>query len=175
MRTGASVLEPVPDMLLAKLTRRALVAAILALPAAAAPAQSHLTAADNLAATGRAAAARRVPVMIVFTETTCSYCATAKTGFLVPLQAHGPFSDKVILREVDVQSDRRMRDFDGRATTHREYARRRSVRRVPTVMVLDARGQPLSEPIVGLMGPDFYRLYLEQAIEEGLFKLRAKR
>ena len=28
-------------------------------------------------------------------------------------------------------------------------------------------------PIVGLLLPDFYQLYLEQAIEEGLFRLRA--
>jgi thioredoxin-related protein len=81
----------------------------------------------------------------------------------------------VIVREVDVASGQRLVDFDGRATTHREFARRYQVRRVPTVVVMDGRGEPLAEPIVGLMGPDFYRLYLEQAIEAGLYALRVAR
>jgi len=175
MRLGASVLEPVPGMLLAKLNSRAMVAAILALTALAASAQPRLAPANDLATTGREAAARRVPVMIVFTQASCPYCTTAKSGYLVPLQTHGPFADQVIMREVDVESGQRLLDFDGQATTHRDYARRWKVRRVPTVMVVDPRGAPLSQPIVGLMGPDFYRLYLEQAIEEGLYKIRAQR
>lgn len=173
MRRGASSLERASDMLLAKSLKRALTAAILALPALPAGAQGHLAWADDLAATAREADARRVPVMIVFTEASCPYCARAKRDHLVPLQSRGAFAGKVIVREVDVASRRRLRDFDGRATTHREYARRHRVGKVPTVMVMSARGEPLSAPIIGLLIPDFYQLYLEQAVEEGLFKLRA--
>ena len=175
MRRGAFIPEAVPDMLFAKISRRALLAAILALPAMPAAAQAPLAYADDLAATAREAAARRVPVMIVFTEASCPYCTRAKRDYLVPLQARGPFADKVVVREVDVASGRPLRGFDGSATTHRDFARLHQVRRVPTVMVVDARGEPLAPPIVGLLTPDFYRLYLEHAIEEGLFKLRAAR
>jgi len=160
-------------MSLANFLKRALLAAILALPALPAWAQNRLAYADDLAATAREASARRVPVMIVFTEASCPYCARAKRDYLVPLQSHGAFADKVLVREVDVASSRRLRDFDGRTTTHREYARRHQVRKVPTVMVMNARGEPLATPVVGLLAPDFYRLTLEHAIEEGLFKLRA--
>jgi len=76
---------------------------------------------------------------------------------------------------VDVSTDRRLRGFGGEKTTHREFGRLHQVSRVPTVMVMDPRGEPLAQPIVGLLSEDFYRLYLEQAIEEGLYKLRAAR
>jgi thioredoxin-related protein len=159
-------------MLLAKFSRRALLAAILALIIAPAAAQERLVYADDLAAIAAEAAARRVPLMIVFTEASCPYCTRAKRDYLAPLQARGPFADKVIVREVDVSTDRRLRGFDGEETTHREFGRANQVRRVPTVVVMDQRGEPLAQPIVGLLSDDFYRLTLEQAIEEGLFKLR---
>jgi hypothetical protein len=42
-------------------------------------------------------------------------------------------------------------------------------------MIVDSHGEPLAQPVVGLLSEDFYRLTLEQAIEEGLYKLRAAR
>ena len=176
MRRGAFFPETVSDMLLAKkIVRRALLAAILALIAGPAAAQERLAYADDLSTIAAEAAARRVPLMIVFTEASCPWCTRAKRDYLVPLQARGSFADKVIVREVDVSTDRRLRGFDGEQTTHREFGRLLQVRRVPTVMVMDSRGEPLAQPIVGLLSQDFYRLTLEQAIEEGLYKLRATR
>jgi thioredoxin-related protein len=175
MRFGAIFPEAVSDMLWATISRQALLAAILAFAAAPAGAQDGLYYADDLATSAREAAARRVPLMIVFTEASCGHCARAKRDYLVPLQSKGTFADKVLVREVDVASNRKLRQFDGQATTHREFARSRGVHVVPTVAVMDSRGKPLAQPIVGLLTPDFYRLYLEQAIEEGLFKLRAAR
>jgi thioredoxin-related protein len=160
-------------MPIARRYRRALIAAILALPVLPAAAAERLAYAEDLAATAVEAGRRGVPVMIVFTEASCPYCAQAKRDYLVPLQSRGPFAGKVIVREVDVASAARLRDFAGRITTHRDYARSASVRRVPTVLVVDGRGEPLAAPVIGLLAPDFYRLYLERAIEEGLLKLRA--
>ena len=173
MRLGASGLVPTSDMPLAKRLRRALIVAILALTAARALAGEALAPADDLAATAVEAGKRRVPVMIVFTEASCPYCARAKRDYLVPMQSQGPFADKMIVREVDVASDRQLRDFAGRLTTHRQYARSAQVRIVPTVLVVDPRGEPVADPIAGLLAPDFYQLYLEHAVEAGLLKLRA--
>lgn len=173
MRLGASTLVSTSDMPLVKRFRRALVVAILALTALPAPAGEALTFADDLAATAVEAAKRQIPVMIVFTEASCPYCTRAKRDYLVPMQLQGPFADKMIVREVDVASERRLRDFAGRLTTHGEYAQSMKVRLVPTVLVLDTRGEPVADPIVGLLAPDFYQLYLDQAVEAGLLKLRA--
>src|SRR5690349_6334892 len=123
MRRGAFFPEVVSDMLLAKMIRRALLTAIQALIAAPAAAQDRLAYADDLAAIAADAAARRVPLMIVFTEASCPWCTRAKRDYLVPLQARGPLASKVIVRVVDVSTDRSLRGFGGEETTHREFGR----------------------------------------------------
>jgi hypothetical protein len=42
------------------------------------------------------------------------------------------------------------------------------------VVVVDAQGKPLADPIIGLTLPDFYNLYLEQAIDQGRLQLRTR-
>lgn len=153
---------------------RAWIGAILAcvfLPAVAGG--DELRAADDLAALASAARERRVPIMIAFTQASCTYCERAKRDYLAPMHASPEVRETVIIREVELDSGPELRDFDGRTVTRREFARRYEVKRVPTVIVVDDRGKPLSAAIVGLLADDFYRLYLEQAIEEGVYKLRS--
>lgn len=45
---------------------------------------------------------------------------------------------------------------------------------MPTLIVFDADGKPVGSPLVGLLTEDFYRLYIEQAIESGLTKMRGR-
>ena len=42
------------------------------------------------------------------------------------------------------------------------------------MIVVNARGEPLADAIVGLNVPDFYNLYLEQAIDAARLRLRAR-
>lgn len=135
------------------------------LACASATASAQLTLADDFSATAREARARRVPIMLVFTEESCPYCVRAKRDHLAPLQASRDFGHRVIVREIDVKQDRRMVDFAGTETTPSALARRYAVRMVPTVIVVDATGRRLGDPIVGLIIQDFYQLYLERAVD----------
>jgi thioredoxin-related protein len=54
----------------------------------------------------------------------------------------------------------------------RDFAKRYGIRAVPTVIVFDGGGAQVTQPLVGLSSVDFYGLYLEQAIEAGLLKMR---
>lgn len=128
---------------------------------------------DNLAGTARQAQAQRVPVLLVFTQRTCPYCATAKRDYLEPMNTQAPWRDRVLMREVDIDSTASSTDFDGVLRTHREIAKRYEVKSVPTLIVVDASGNPVGSPIVGLLTADFYRLYIEQAIEAGLVHMRS--
>ncbi len=131
--------------------------------------------AGDLAALGNLASVRGTPIMLVFTRPDCPYCARAKKDHLEPLRANPDYGAKVMLREIVTSNDViALRDFDGTPTTHRDFARKHQVRMVPTVMVVDARGALLAEPIVGLNVPDFYNLYLEQAIDAARVQLSAR-
>lgn len=152
---------------------RVWIAAILTCAAASAGAQagSGLRLADDLTATARQARQQRVPIMIVFTEAGCRYCITAKRDYLVPMRDSAEWRDKVIMLEVDVDSSVRLRDFEGKSVSHSDFAKRHRVKRVPTVIVADDKGKPVAPPIVGLM-TDFFALYLQHAVAEGLLKAR---
>ncbi len=128
--------------------------------------------ASDLAATAKLAREQRVPVLIAFTLTTCPYCNTARREYWQPMNAGEAWRGKVIMLELQLDGAQPLRDFAGNATTAREFARRFAVRSVPTVIVFDAGGQPASAPLVGLSSSDFYSLYLEQAVEAGLLKMR---
>jgi thioredoxin-related protein len=138
----------------------------------AAPAAAQLQPADNLAHIAAEARAQQVPVLIAFMQQSCPYCAIARRDFLIPLQSDPQWRGRVLIREIEVDRGVQLRDFSGEATTHREFARSHGVGRVPTLIVFDADGKPVAPPITGLLADDFYRLYIEQAVEAGLARMR---
>jgi thioredoxin-related protein len=140
---------------------------------AAAGAVYALDSADDLAATGRLARERGLPIMLVFTRPDCPYCARAKRDYLEPLHAGQTQQPTVLLREIDVTNTRTaLRGFSGEAVIPRELARKYDVRFVPTVLVVDPDGKKLADPIVGIGSADFYGYYLEQALEKARAALK---
>ena len=139
---------------------------------AAALAADGLRAADDLQATLKLARDQRAPVLLAFMLTTCPYCAIARRDYLVPMQASEQWRGKVIIREVVLDAGGTIRDFSGNTVTAREFAKRYGIRSVPTVIVFDGSGGQANQPLVGLASSDFYGLYLEQAIEAGLLRMR---
>lgn len=141
-----------------------------------APAPAHaagaLVHARDFSADARTAAQRRVPILVVFTSPTCPYCEVVKRDYLVPMHRDRAQRARVIIRELTVGSDAALTGFDGKPTSEAAFAAAQKVFMVPTVMVFDARGEPVADPIVGLLIPDFYYGYLESAIEAGLARAR---
>ena len=140
----------------------------------AAPAMGQLQQADDLAQVAAEARDKRIPVLVAFMQQSCPYCAVARRNHLLPLQSDPLWRNRVLIREVDVDRNTSMRDFSGAATTHRTFARLHDVRKVPTLIVFDADGKSVGSPLVGLLTEDFYRLYIEQAIESGLTRMRGR-
>ena len=79
---------------------------------------------------------------------------------------------KVVMLEMPLDTPESLRDFEGKTTDVRSFARQHGVRSVPTIIVFDADGKPVSTPLVGLLTRDFYSMYIEQAMEAGLVKMR---
>lgn len=133
--------------------------------------RSEVAMASDLAADARAAGARRVPLLVVFTAPDCGYCDRVLNEHLDPMQRDPAYRDKVVMRQVMLGSLKRLKDFSGKATTHDDFSRAITVRFAPTVKLYDAGGREVAEPLVG-MTPAFYGAYLDRAIEQGLGRLR---
>ena len=129
--------------------------------------------ASNLAADAAQSRARRVPILLMFDRDDCPYCERALREHLVPMSLEPPWRDDALFRQVEVDKPLPVVDFDGSGTTHRALAARYGASFTPTVVVVDATGAPLGEPVVGLLTADFYGAYLEEALRRALARVRS--
>jgi len=114
-----------------------------------------------------------MPMLVLFSQSGCSYCEKARVHYLTPMSTRPPWRDRAMYRQIDLDSDAALIGFDGMSQTHRSFAKAAGVFVTPTVMVFGPDGTSLADPIVGVTLPDFYGQYLEQAIEVAREKLAA--
>lgn len=142
-------------------------------PIALSAAALRLPAAGDLARDAVEMRTAKMPMVVLYSQTGCTYCDEART-YLVPMAQDPANAGRALFRQIDIDSDAPLSDFAGRSTTHRELARTLGARFTPTVMLLDAEGRPLGEAIVGMRLPDFYGQYVDNAIDEARAKLGAR-
>ncbi len=128
---------------------------------------------SDLEAAAKNARGQSAPVLVAFTLKRCPYCNTARREYWAPMNGAEPWRGKVVMVELELDGAPALRDFDGKTTTAREFAKQYGIRSVPTVIVFDTQGVPAAAPVIGLASGDFYGAYLEQAIEAGLTKMRS--
>lgn len=130
---------------------------------------------QDLAAAAQLARDKQVPLFVAFTLKQCPYCIRARREYWTPMNQSAEWRAKTLMVEVMLDGAPALRDFNGNATTVREFGKRFNIRSVPTVIVFDTQGTPAAEPVVGLASADFYGAYLERAVDEGLAKVRASK
>ena len=136
-------------------------------------AAAALPGAVDFVADGAAARERRVPILLFFNRVGCPYCERALREYLGPMQLDPAYAGRVLFRQVEIDKAKRLVDFTGAATSHRDFASRYRIKLTPTIWFVDGEGKTLAEPIVGLPTIDFYGAYLDQRIDDSLAKLRA--
>lgn len=115
---------------------------------------------------------RGVPVLVFFVVKDCPYCAVVEKDYLRPMHNSGEFTRQVVIRKIDIGESRRLRDFQGREMSHREFARRARSTFTPTLRLYDASGADLVEPIVGYNTPELYGGRITRAIDDAREHLR---
>lgn len=125
---------------------------------------------SDLAAEGRLAAAKGVPLVLLYSRDDCNWCEKLRREYLAPL-ARDP-SAPALVRELHMDRATPLLDFAGRRTTSADFSRQMQARFAPTVMFLGPDGASLADPIVGFRLADFYGAYLERAIDESRARLR---
>lgn len=133
----------------------------------------NLPAASDLARDGEASARAGVPLLLFFDRGDCPYCDRALRGFLVPMARGEEWGSRVLYRQIEVDDDRPLVNFEGARTTHRAFARAHDIRLTPTIILVDGAGVVLAPPLVGLMTPDFYGAYIEEAIATASARLKS--
>jgi thioredoxin-related protein len=101
----------------------------------------------------------------MFSVPGCSYCRVVRRNYLMPLLRDAAPADRPVIREVQMTSRESLTGFDGKPTTQSALATHYGVQVAPTVIVVNARGELLADPIVGGDNNGFYSAYLDRALE----------
>lgn len=135
---------------------------LLAWPAAAQPALTEYTGFDEFERTP----VRPRVIVLLFSQPECGFCDQVRNDFLLPLTHQQ--RPELAIRELKVPGFGAVRSADGQLLEPAAFARRYGIRFYPSVLMLDRRGQALTEPLIGISSADFYGYYLDQAIEQAL-------
>lgn len=139
---------------------------------AAAAAAGGLPQARDFRADALRAGRGHVPVMVFFSAESCSYCKEVEELYLKPMYADAARRGKVMIRQVQIDSTGKLRDFSGKTTDAAGFARQYRVSLTPTIKFLDASGRELVPALVGVSSPDFYGSYLDADIDAADAKMR---
>lgn len=153
---------------------RGLAGILACVPIALSATQPSLPKAADLAGDSAAMRAQKLPMVVLYSQAGCHYCDEART-YLVPMADDPANAQRVLFRQIDIDSDATLTDFAGKPSTHRRLAREVGAKLTPTVSVLDAEGRALGEPIVGMRLPDFYGQYVDNAIDDARAAMAGRR
>lgn len=151
---------------------RLLVSMIIAITCAveASGASPTLMNAQDLAADSRTMRTNRQPMLILYSQAGCTWCEEARR-YIVPMAIDPTTRGKAVFRQINIDSDAQLIDFNGEDSTHRAFAQTRKISLTPTVVLHGPDGQAMGEAIIGMRLPDFYGQYLMNAIESARIKI----
>lgn len=124
-----------------------------------------LTLLENMQITAAQASESCVPMVIMLSQFSCGHCEKLREKVLLPLMKSGELDNKVMFRELPVDSDELVTDINGNTATGMELAKR-YIKNVltPTMLIIEPSSNKVIERIVGISNIDFYSLYLEEEI-----------
>jgi len=138
---------------------------ILAWLALAAEAAAPLPAARDFAADATVMRSERLPLMVLFSRSNCPWCEKVRREYLDSIAAEP--TPRVLLRQVDMDRDTALVDFDGSNTSHRAFAQAHRARLAPTLMFFGPDGRQVAASLVGYQTADFYGALIDRAIDDG--------
>lgn len=124
-----------------------------------------LEAARNLGEDAKAARNSGIPIVLVATETDCTYCMKLKKEVLHPILVSGDYDDKAVFREMRIRPGYGLKDFNEASVLSSDLAKHYAVSVAPTVLILGPDGTELAQRLIGINNSELYGYYLDQAIE----------
>ena len=119
---------------------------------------------DDLAALGRTAERRRLPIVLLVSRSDCSYCMVIKDEVLNPMMKSGEYDDQALIVELMLDSVEPLRWFDGEHGVRDELASRFAADVTPTLLFLGPDGTELARRIRGINTPELFGFYVDRAI-----------
>lgn len=114
--------------------------------------------------------ARSMPASATFfvvfvSQSGCEFCEQLRRQVLYPAIRLDEMDSRIELREVSLDDGFLFEDFQGQTIAGSRFAKKYGAYVTPTLLFLDAQGNSLGEPLIGLGNIEFYGVYLNRKIE----------
>ena len=119
---------------------------------------------DDLAALGRTARRRRLPIVLLVSRSDCSYCMVLKDEVLNPMMKSGEYDDQALIAELMLDAAEPLRWFDREYEARGELASRLETNLTPTLLFLGPDGAELARRIRGINTVELFGFYVDRAI-----------
>ena len=111
------------------------------------------------------AKALHVPILLLIHSPGCTYCHYVMEDHLKPMVLSGAYEKRTLIRQLAADEAIELLDMDGKPISAKDFARAMKVRFYPTIVFLDADGQPMAERLIGVANIDLYGTQLEYALQ----------
>jgi thioredoxin-related protein len=102
------------------------------------------------------------PLVVMVSLEGCPFCKIVRENYLLPMMRE----QKLPVVQVDMRSQRLIRDFNGKSLTQDQLIKQWGVRVAPTVLFFGKGGQELADRLKGSYISDFYGSYLDSRIAQ---------
>ena len=116
---------------------------------------------------------KQIPILMFFSMEHCPFCMEVQEEYLKPILRNAEYDGKVIIRKMRIDSANTVRDFKGKERDAGDFSDDYNVSMVPTLVLVDAQGNKIAPPIIGIANSHYYSAELDDAIEASTQKMRA--
>lgn len=129
--------------------------------------RESLPLAQNLQELGKQANQQNIPIALLFTAKGLKSTENLKNEAILPALYSGQLDGKVLMREIEVNTDASTVDFYGEKLANSEFKELYNLTSLPVVLFLNGDGDQLSDPLMS-GAYDFYFFYLKDSINASL-------
>jgi len=126
----------------------------------------------NFSKLSQLAAKENKIIMLEMSASYCGFCITLEEEIIRPMIRSHDYEETVLIRQIKIDYHDDIIGPDGNKTTPAQLARDLNIFVTPTLLFLNAENQEVSERILGVNSLDYFGYYVDEAIDQGLIKIR---
>ncbi|TNF36774.1 MAG: hypothetical protein EP315_03710 [Gammaproteobacteria bacterium] len=113
------------------------------------------------------------PILILFSTRRCEFCRFIRQEYLLPRMQNPAYADKILFREIQTESYKYLRDFNGNEIGADKFAMRYKADLIPTLVIINDKGEELVDKIVGITNRAYYDAELDAKINKAVTQVRS--
>ena len=115
---------------------------------------------------GRLMQEKSLGLVLMLHAENCPYCYMMEHEILSPMVRSKDYDDKVLIRKLQIDEARDIKDFSGKVVEPSDLSDRYGATLTPTLVFLDAQGNEKTEKMIGINTVELFGAYLDRNIDK---------